>query len=45
MLQLQAEQDKMAEAEERIEQLMQQKFEFDEKLKELQERLDDEEGL
>ena len=45
VLSLQAEQDKMAEAEEQIEQLMKQKFEFDEKMKELMERLEDEEGL
>ena len=44
-LQLQTEQDKLSDAEERIEQLIGQKGDFTEKLKDLEERLADEEGI
>ena len=43
-LQLQTEQDKLVDAEERIEQLLSQKGDFSEKLKDLEERLAEEEG-
>ena len=43
-LQLQTEQDKLVDAEERIEQLLAQKGDFGEKMKELEERLQEEEG-
>ena len=44
-LQLQTEQDKLSDAEERIEQLIGQKGDFTDKLKDLEERLADEEGI
>ena len=43
-LQLQTEQDKLSDAEERIEQLLAQKGDSTEKLKDLEERLAEEEG-
>ena len=43
-LQLQTEQDKLADAEERIEQLLAQKGDVGDKLKDLEERLAEEEG-